>query len=61
MMNDNDGFPNEETSPLVQRIENLEKIVKEQKENLMKLMDNLPAMVQNIIIRNKPVNKHKNE
>ena len=61
MMNDNDGFPNEETSPLVQRIENLEKIVKEQKENLMKLMDNLPTIVQNIIISNKPVNKHKNE
>ena len=41
-------------------IKELEERVKELEKNLIKLTENLPVIIQNVIIRNKPINKNKN-
>ncbi len=46
---------------LEERINKLEIIVKEQEENLIKLVEKLPVIIQQVFIRNKPVNKDTNE
>ena len=40
--------------------EELEVRVELLEKNLIKLTESLPAIIQNVIIRNKPVNKNKN-
>jgi uncharacterized coiled-coil protein SlyX len=45
---------------LEERINKLEIIVKEQEENLIKLVEKLPVIIQQVFTRNKPVNRNKN-
>jgi len=46
---------------LEERIIKLETVVKQQEENLIKLVEQLPIIIQKVFIRNKPINKDTNE